>query len=208
VLPTLYAIVDAAVARQFGWTVPGLARACMQGGARLVQVRAKDVGSGAFLAMVREVLDDARACGALVVVNDRADIAALAGADGVHVGQEDLRVTEVRRAFSALRVVGLSTHTMEQVDAAAGGEATYVAVGPVYGTGTKNTGYDAVGLELVRYARAVLGASRPLVAIGGVTLERAPGVLAAGASSVAVISDLLATGDPEARVRDYLRRLS
>jgi uncharacterized protein YggU (UPF0235/DUF167 family) len=94
VLPRLYAIVDAAAAGRYGWTVPALARACLHGGARLLQVRAKQSGSAAFLAMVEEVRADARACGALLIVNDRADIAALASADGVHVGQEDLRVAE------------------------------------------------------------------------------------------------------------------
>jgi thiamine-phosphate pyrophosphorylase len=210
VFPPLYAIVDAEVAGRHGWTVPGLARAYLHGGARLLQVRAKTWGSGAFLAAVEEVMAEAGTHGALVIVNDRADVAVLAGADGVHVGQEDLRVHEVRRAFPAVRLIGLSTHTTEQVDAAVvGREASYLAVGPVYGTRTKDTGYGAVGLELVRYARAsvaaaTLEAGHPIVAIGGITLERAPEVLAAGATAVAVISDLLATGDPEARVRAYM----
>jgi len=200
------------VAGRCGWTVPDLARACLRGGARLLQVRAKGVGSAALLGLVEEVLADARACGAIVVVNDRADVAALAGADGVHVGQDDLGVDEVRRAFPRVGLVGLSTHTEAQIDAAVACAPGYAAVGPVYGTGTKDTGYQAVGLDLVRYARRVLdsrsmGGACPLVAIGGITIERAPDVLAAGAAAVAVISDLLATGDPEARVRDYVARL-
>jgi thiamine-phosphate pyrophosphorylase len=205
--PRLYAIVDADVAARFGWSVPELARACLRGGARLLQVRAKQAGSAAFVAMSEAVVADARAHGALVIVNDRADVAAIAGADGVHVGQEDLRVADVRRAFRGLRLVGVSTHTPDQVHAAAGQAAAYVAVGPVYGTRTKDTGYEAVGLDLVRYARDVLGGAPPIVAIGGITLDRAPEVLAAGASSVAVISDLFATGDPEDRVRAYVERL-
>jgi thiamine-phosphate pyrophosphorylase len=161
--------------------------------------------------MCEQVVAEARPFGAIVLVNDRADLAALSGADGVHVGQDDLRVEDVRRAFPSLGWVGLSTHTPAQIAAAAATPASYVAVGPVFGTSTKDTGYDAVGLALVGEGRravdAAAGAPRPVVAIGGITLERAPAVLAAGADSVAVISDILSTGDPEARVRAYLDRL-
>jgi thiamine-phosphate pyrophosphorylase len=211
-IPSLYVILDADVASRAGWKVPDLAGACLRGGARLLQVRAKSAGGAAFLAMARAVVADARAAGALVIVNDRADIAMLAGADGVHVGQEDLGVADVRRAFGRLRHVGLSTHTPRQISDAVATAASYVAVGPVFGTATKDTGYAAVGFDLLAEARRAIDATdgaspRPLVAIGGITLERAPDVLAAGASSVAVISDILATGDPEARVRAYVERL-
>jgi thiamine-phosphate pyrophosphorylase len=211
-LPPLYAIVDAELAARHGWTVPALARACLAGGARLLQIRAKHVGSGALLAICEEVLAEAGPAGATIIVNDRADVAMAAGAAGVHLGQQDLPVRDVRRLFPALGIVGLSTHTEEQIGQALGEPASYIAVGPVYGTATKATGYDAVGLGLVRKAVAAVSdrepAARPVVAIGGITLDRAPDVLAAGAASVAVISDLLATGDPEGRVREYVRRLN
>lgn len=211
--PPLYAIVDADLAARYGRSVEALAGAYLRGGARLLQVRAKRAGSRELLAMTERVLTMARECDALVVVNDRADVARVAGADGVHVGQEDLAVEDVRRAFPSVQWVGLSTHTPAQIAAAVARPADYIAVGPVFGTGTKDTGYDAVGLELVREARRTVEASdgpraRPVVAIGGITLERAPEVLAAGADSVAVISDLLATGDPEGRVRAYLDGLA
>ncbi len=150
----------------------------------------------------------AHAAGALVIVNDRPDLARLAGADGVHVGQDDLAVDEVRRILGGEAIVGLSTHDAAQVDAAAGTSASYVAVGPIYGTATKETGYSARGLDLVRHAARTLGggAGTPVVAIGGITLDRAPEVLAAGAASVAVISDLL-RGDPELAVRTFRERL-
>jgi thiamine-phosphate pyrophosphorylase len=213
--PLLYAIVDEDVAARHGYAALDLARAYLRGGARLLQIRAKQAGSAAFLSVVLKVVADAGANDAIVIVNDRADIAALAGATGVHVGQDDLSVADVRRAFPGVAIVGLSTHTTSQVDAAVVQPASYVAVGPVYGTGTKDTGYDAVGLDLVRHAKARMPVdetpgvvrARPVVAIGGITLDRAPEVLAAGASSVAVISDLLSTGDPEARVRAYVERL-
>lgn len=141
----------------------------------------------------------AHEAGASVIVNDRADVARLAGADGVHVGQDDLSPEVVRRVIPA-GAIGLSTHTRAQVEEALRGPATYLAVGPVFETGTKETGYQPVGLELVAWAAA--RSDRPIVAIGGITLERASEAVAAGAGSVAVISDLLA-GDPAARARAY-----
>jgi thiamine-phosphate pyrophosphorylase len=144
-----------------------------------------------------------------VIVNDRADIAALSGADGVHVGQDDLPPALVRRLVGDGAIVGLSTHTPEQLIDACNAPVTYVAVGPVFATGTKATGFDPIGLERVRAAAATIAArGLPLVAIGGITLDTAPSVIAAGAMSVAVISDLLSTGDPEARIRGYLSALA
>jgi thiamine-phosphate pyrophosphorylase len=125
----------------------------------------------------------------------------MAGAAGVHVGQEDLPVEAVRSIVGAGAIVGLSTHEPWQIDEAARTSASYIAVGPVFATATKDTGYAARGLELVTYA-ARLG--RPVVAIGGITVENAARVYAAGASSVAVIGDLLAGPDPEARARAFI----
>jgi thiamine-phosphate pyrophosphorylase len=178
-----------------------LAAAFLRGGSRFIQVRAKRLGSGALLDLVGAVLSLARPLGCIVIVNDRVDLAKLAGADGVHVGQDDLPPAEARALLGPEAIIGFSTHTTEQIAAAAAQPISYLAVGPIFGTRTKATGYDAVGVELVR--AAVEGArGLPVVAIGGITLETAPAVLAAGASQVAVISDLL-VGDPEARVRRY-----
>jgi thiamine-phosphate pyrophosphorylase len=138
-------------------------------------------------------------------VNDRADIARLSGAAGVHIGQDDLAPAQARAVLGPKAIVGLSTHTAEQVDRALREPIDYLAVGPIFGTGTKTTGYEPVGVEAVREA-AVKAAARhvPVVAIGGITLERSRSVLEAGAGSVAVISDLLSGGDPAARVREFL----
>ena len=147
-------------------------------------------------------------------MNDRADLARLAGAAGVHVGQEDLPPAAVRAIVGREAIVGLSTHTLDQVRTAMGEPVDYLAVGPVFGTATKETGYAAVHLDMVRDAARAAGevgahdAARPIVAIGGITLERARAVIEAGATTVAVISDLLATGDPEGRVRAYLEALA
>ena len=152
----------------------------------------------------------ARKAGAMVIVNDRADIAALSSADGVHVGQEDLDPASVRRILGSGAIVGISTHTPEQARAASRLAVDYIAVGPIFGTSTKDTGYGAVGTALVGEAAAIIraaGSATPIVGIGGITLERAPSVLDAGARSVAVIGDLLRTGDPAARVREFLQTL-
>ena len=207
ILPALTAIVDVDITAAHGWTVPELARACLNGGARLLQVRAKRVPSRALLDWCDEIVAAAAPFGATVVVNDRPDVARMAGAAGVHVGQDDLSPAAARAILGPSATVGLSTHTAEQVVAAWGEPITYLAVGPIFGSRTKDTGYGAVGLDLVRFAGAGTGAL-PVVAIGGITLDVAGDVLAAGAASVAVISDLFATGDPEARTRQFLDRLA
>ena len=206
--PRLTAILDVDAAARAGWPPADLARAFLAGGATFLQLRAKRLGSGAFVDLAFEIVEAAHAAGARVIVNDRADVAHLAAADGVHVGQEDLSPADVRRVVGSAPMVGVSTHTAEQIAAAVAAPIDYVAVGPVFATATKETGYDAIGLEAVRTA-ATAAARRglPLVAIGGITLDTAPAVIAAGAASVAVISDLLVGGDAEARVREYLRRL-
>jgi thiamine-phosphate pyrophosphorylase len=113
-------------------------------------------------------------------------------------------VPVARAIVGAKGVVGVSTHDREQIDAALSSDASYVAVGPVFLTATKDTGYTPRGLDLVKYAA---GRGKPIVAIGGITLERAPDVIAAGASALAVISDILVGNDPEARIRAFLARL-
>ena len=179
------------------------ARACLEGGARLLQVRRKGTagGTGALLTLASAVVEMARDYDAMVIVNDRADVAMLASAHGVHVGQQDLPPSVVRPLIGSTRMIGVSTHTLAQVDEALAGPADYVAVGPVFRTNTKDTGYTARGLDLVRQAA---GRGKPVVAIGGITLATAPEILAAGAASVAVISDLLEGNQITARVRAYL----
>ena len=213
ILPTLpsrlYAVCDAEVCAKAGWTLPDFAAACMDGGATLLQVRAKQMPSGALLDATERIMRRAAAAQATVIVNDRADIARLAGAHGVHVGQDDLTPTAVRQVMGAYALVGLSTHTAEQLAAATPEPVQYVAIGPVFGTATKDTGYMPVGLPAVREAAdAARTADMPVVAIGGITLDLAPDVLEAGASAVAVITDILVGNDPATRVRAFLERLA
>ena len=206
--PKLYPIVDVEIAARAGWAPVDLARAYFAGGAQIVQLRAKTLESGAFLDLAATLVAEAHAAGAEVIVNDRADIARLANADGVHVGQDDLSPADVRSIAGDAIVVGLSTHTDAQIEAAITQPISYLAIGPVFPTTTKVTGFDRVGYEAVRHAADRAAAARlPVIAIGGITLTTAPRVIEAGAASVAVITDLV-TDDPEARVRQYLAALA
>jgi thiamine-phosphate pyrophosphorylase len=201
----LYVICDLEICARAGWALVDFAAACLEGGARFLQVRAKEASGRTLLEAATAIVGRARGAGAVVVVNDRPDIARLSGAAGVHVGQDDLSPAAVRAVVGPAAMVGLSTHTIEQIAAAVCEPISYVAVGPVFGTSTKATGHDAVGVDLVRHAAGEAVARQlPVVAIGGITVDNAPAALRAGAASVAVISDLLATGDPTARVRELL----
>ena len=157
VLSPLMAIVDADVAARLGWTMTDLAAAYVSGGASLLQLRAKKAPSGWLLGIATTIVALAHRANATVIVNDRADIARLSGADGVHVGQEDLAPAAVRQIVGAEAIVGLSTHAAEQLEAAVHEPVTYVAIGPVFGTDTKMTGYGSLGLEAVRRAAARAG---------------------------------------------------
>jgi thiamine-phosphate pyrophosphorylase len=204
-LPRLYPIVDVDLCRMRGLDPLAVLAAFLDGGARFIQLRDKSASSGARLALTDAAVGLARPAGARLIVNDRADLARLCGADGVHVGQDDLPVDDARRIAGLGAIVGVSTHDETQIAAALRTAADYIAVGPIYGTATKDTGFTARGLDLLRLASR---GDRPVVAIGGITLARAPEAIAAGAASVAVISDLLTGGDPAARVRAFLDALS
>jgi len=197
--------VDAAAAA--GWAPLDLAARFFEGGATLVQLRAKRLASGPLLDLSLALVSLGRPYGAEVLVNDRVDVAVLARAAGAHVGQDDLAPADARAQLGPDAILGVSTHDSSQFARAMQEPASYIAVGPVFGTRTKDTGYAPVGLELVRAARR-LGPAVPIVAIGGITLETAPSVLAAGATAVAVIGDLLGSGDPASRTRAYLQSLA
>ena len=205
-LPPLNAILDAETAAREGWDVIALGEALLAGGARFVQIRAKQLSSAQLLRIADRLVAAGRACGARIIVNDRVDVAKLSGAAGVHLGQDDISVADARVMLGPNAVIGCSTHTVAQIAAAILEPVTYIAVGPVFGTRSKATGYAAVGVKMVEEAVRRAGAV-PVVAIGGITLQTAPEVLQAGATSVAVISDLLTGGNPKARVEAYVRQL-
>ena len=198
--PFLYPILDTGACAARSLDPAALASAYFSAGARIVQLRHKGASSASFLALADAIVRRGRARGATVVVNDRVDIAKLSEANGVHLGQEDLTVDDARRVLGEPAIIGVSTHGEPQVDEALRSAATYVAVGPIFATATKDTGYTARGLDLVRYASR---RGKPVVAIGGITLENARSVLEAGATGLAVITGLL-TGDPFGRARAFV----
>jgi thiamine-phosphate pyrophosphorylase len=167
--------------------------AAVRGGVDLVQLREKQLPDRELLRVLREARAVTRTLGVPLVVNDRPDLALLAGAEAVHVGQGDLPVTEARRFGLA---VGLSTHAPRDIDAA---EADYLGVGPIQATPTK-AGRPAVGLALVRYAAE--HARVPWFAIGGVDRTNVEAVVAAGATRIAVVRAIGEARDPEAAARD------
>ncbi|HEX8744988.1 MAG TPA: thiamine phosphate synthase [Thermoleophilaceae bacterium] len=166
----------------------------LEGGVDMVQLRDKHAPDGEIVAAGRRLATLCRARGAPFVVNDRPDLALACGADGVHVGQDDEAVDAVRALAGERLLVGVSTHSPEQVAAAEESDADYFAVGPVYETPTK-PGRPAVGLELVRHAAA---AAKPWFAIGGIDAANAPAVVAAGARRLAVVRAIRDAADPRA----------
>lgn len=171
-------------------------------GVELIQLRDKRSPARAVLQEAREMAALGTSSRARFMVNDRADIAAMAGAGGVHVGQDDLPVEAARAICGAGLWVGVSTHNLQQLRAADRTSADYIAVGPIFPTGTKENPDPVVGIEFVRAARGLT--RKPLVAIGGITVESAADVFRAGADSVAVIRDLLGAPDPGCRAHEYL----
>ncbi len=203
VLPRLYVILDASLLSSGELDS---ARILAETGVRLVQYRAKSLSVRAQVEASSRLAGYFSAEKITFVVNDRADIALLAGADGVHLGQEDLSVDDARTVLGPGKIIGVSTHNLEQVRRAADTSADYIAVGPVFPTATKANPDPVTGLELVRRARELT--KKPIVAIGGIRLETAASVLAAGADSIAVISDIWRALDPRARIAEYQRLLA
>ena len=203
--PRLYAIVDVscfAMPLRTTAAIVGYARDLAAAGATIIQYRNK-VGT------TREMLDDARAIrralpgNVILIMNDRADICIAADLQGVHVGQDDLSPEGARTVIGPNRILGVSTHNLEQLQHADAGPADYIAFGPVFATSSKRNPDPVVGLDGIRAARAAT--KKPLVAIGGITRANARSVIDAGADSVAVIADLLSS--PAKVAEEFLRLL-
>jgi thiamine-phosphate pyrophosphorylase len=197
--PALYAILDPSLISS---PLVPFAEKLAAAGVRLMQLRDKRGSARRVFAQSRELAAVLCPAGVQFIVNDRPDIAAITGASGVHVGQEDLPPEDARRIVGASRWVGVSTHNLEQFREANATSADYIAVGPIFPTASKENPDPVVGLELLRAARGLT--AKPLVAIGGITLERAGDVYRAGADSVAVIRDLICADDPARRANEYL----
>jgi thiamine-phosphate pyrophosphorylase len=202
----LYAIIDADLLNSRGVRLRKFAVGLRAAGVTLVQYRNKSGSPKEILAAAAILREVFNGLDCQLILNDRPDLAVLANFNGVHVGQTDLSPDDARRVLAANQIVGVSTHTDDQVRAADLTSADYIAIGPVFSTATKPDAEKAVGLEGVRHARALT--AKPLVAIGGITRANARSVIDAGADSVAIISALFAEGESIDKVaRDFLELL-
>jgi thiamine-phosphate pyrophosphorylase len=206
-IPRLYAIIDAGILSARGISPETFARELREAGVELIQYRDKTGQPQQILEAAARIRAALAGSSCRLILNDRADLAVLAKADGVHVGQDDLSPADVRSVVGPDRLIGLSTHNDEQVrnaeQTAEQSAADYIAIGPVFATGTKLNPDPVIGLEGVRRARALT--SKPLVAIGGITRSNARSVIDGGADSVAIVSGLLIPGETVAKVaRDIL----
>jgi thiamine-phosphate pyrophosphorylase len=200
-LPRVYPILDSDLLAARGIGVVTAAAAFLDGGAGILQLRHKGHWSREIFSAGAEMARLCREGGSGFIVNDRADFALLLGA-GLHVGQDDLPPRDVRRLMGPDAVIGFSSHNVSQLCLAGGEPVDYVAIGPVFGTSSKHNPDPAVGVEEIKRCRALL--DKPLVAIGGITLENAREVIAAGADSVAVIAGLMPV---EATARSLRQRM-
>ena len=196
VLPPLYAILDPEQTK--GRAPESVLRDLLDGGAAILQLRVKTMAPSEFFQLAQGARAETRARGCRLIVNDRVDIALACNADGVHLGQDDLPLA-VGRQLIGTKIVGISTHDIEQAQEAELNGADYIGFGPMFGTTTKNTGYAARGIDMLRQIRAAV--KLPIVAIGGINEQNVKQIWQAGADSAAIISDILGADDPAAKVR-------
>ena len=199
-LPVLYAIIDPA--RSCGRRPAVVARDLLSAGVQVIQLRDKKASCRELYETCVELTALLGAFGCILIVNDRTDVARAVDAGGVHLGQNDLPVEMARRILGPEKWIGCSANLLSQVIEADRSAADYIGFGPIFPTASKDDADPVVGLEGLRQVRKAT--RKPLVAIGGITLENAPQVLAAGADSVAVIGDLLSAPDIQARAREFL----
>src|SRR5262245_9518185 len=198
-LPPFYAILDPEQTKgRAGETV---LRELLEGGIKVLQLRAKAMTAGDFLRLACTTRTLTRSYACRLIINDRVDIALACEADGVHLGQEDLPLHAARKMMGD-RIIGISTHSTEQAKEAEDGGADYIGFGPMFGTTTKATGYSARGLTMLGQVRDAVRV--PIVAIGGITETNVSEVWRAGADSAAIISDLLGATDIAEKVRRIL----
>jgi len=182
-------------------------RQLIAGGAKLIQLREKKLPAGKFFSEAREALELSRKEGARIIINDRVDLALALGADGVHLGQDDLPPAAARRLLGNKAIIGFSTHNLKQALEGLKLPINYLAAGPIFPTSSKSNPDSPIGLKGLRQIRAAIGAF-PLVAIGGITAANAADVIGAGADAVAVISDLVnAPTDITSRTGSLLGKL-
>ena len=197
----LYVLISSGLCRKDPLEV---AKDVLAGGADIIQLREKKMDSGEYATLATKMAQLCRAEGKLFIVNDRPDIAVAAGADGVHLGQEDMTVAQARKVLSSEMIVGISTHNIEQAKQAVKDGADYIGVGPVFATGTKPTA-EPVGLEYVRQTAKEI--DLPRTVIGGITLENVGQVVEAGARCVAVCSAIISADEPGDVSGEFVNKL-
>jgi thiamine-phosphate pyrophosphorylase len=200
-LPRIYPITDISIS---GLSHLEQVKRFAAGGAVLVQLRDKHASTRNFYEAAKEVISFAHSAGIKILINDRVDIAIAVGADGVHLGQDDLPAEFTRKLLGEHAIIGFSTHSLEQAISATALPINYIAIGPVFATTTKENPDPVIGTETVRTVREAIGRI-PLVAIGGINRDNCSAVLKAGASSVAIVGDLLK--DPDS-IAENLRTLN
>jgi len=201
-LPKLYPITDARIT---GLSHAEQVERLAAGGATFIQLREKIASPRDFYQSAVEAMKVARRLGVQIIINDRVDIAIAVAADGAHLGQDDLPPERVRALLGDSRIIGYSTHNLKQALEADFAPVDYIAVGPVFQTSTKEKPDPVVGLATLGEIKRRI--SKPLVAIGGITLDRAQEVVRAGADSLAIISDLYRAGDIAERASEFLNLL-
>ena len=200
--PSLYVVLDRTAAR--GRDLVELLALALAGGSRMIQLREKEWPSGRVLPLAEKLRAACAAAGATFIVNDRVDLALAVGADGVHLGQDDLPARAARPLLRPGMILGISTHSVEQARAAQTDGADYVAVGSMFAT-TSKADFQLVGPELMRKLRGEIRV--PLVGIGGITPDNVSEVIQAGADGVAVISAVCAAADPKAAAARFLTQI-
>ena len=191
-IKALYAIVDAS-----GPNPVDMAKKILAGGCRIIQLRGKDVSASEFLQAASGISHECSGCGALFIVNDRADIALASGAGGLHLGQDDMPLSDARKILGKEKVIGISTHNIEEAILARKGGADYIGFGPIFKTETKKDAQSPKGLEALIAIRK--NVPLPIVAIGGLKKQNIEEVFKAGADAVAMISELSLSDDVSAK---------
>ena len=196
----LYAIIDNSIRPELSNIE--IAKRVLPGGTKIVQLRGKGLSSKELLEQAREIRELTRKAGATFIVNDRADIAILSDADGVHLGQDDLPIAEARKILGREKLIGISTHNLDQALKAEQEGSDYIGFGPVFGTKTKADAEEAKGIEALKEVKKKV--SIPVIAIGGINLENLKEVIDAGADGVAVISAIVKAENIEETTKRFI----
>lgn len=200
-LPPLYAILDPEQIK--GRAIEDILGELLRAGVKILQLRAKSLAAKDFLALAWLVRKQTESYDCRLIVNDRVDIAMACNADGVHLGQDDLPLHAGRKLLGG-KIIGISTHDIEQARQAQGGGADYIGFGPMFGTQTKDTGYNARGTDMLKEIRAAV--TIPIVAIGGINAQNVSQVWQAGADSAAIISDILGATDIAGKIAGIMQQ--